>query len=350
MIFRNSRSRPRGEGAKRLPFDLSFSTCGSLGTGGISVIIPTCGRSESLRQSIRSTGQAAYSAKLSDDELEVVVVDDGYSAETSRLVGDELIRSGLIGRCQRSPGGPSAGPAVARHHGICSAQGGLIYLLDDDDQFLPNRFQKSVGLLGSGNSDVVFERSPRCYDDGSGRASYVTGPFESNLLPFEFLIAGGGPSHVTPAATAFRKSTYLACGGYDPRLRHYGEDGELLLRLCLYGRVAMLAGDPVCRISIHSSNTSRPANRDYWQNMVSLGTLHRKVRRDKERWPEAYRFLRDGGVVSGKLDFCLSQVRSESRTYAERLRRGLRVIQYFPLDCLRWNNLRTIGVWLTKGV
>lgn len=315
----------------------------------LSVIIPTCGRSDKLIKCIQSVGESARTACLEKKDLEILVVDDGDSLETYALVTNALSNSNLRGRCLSTPNGPNAGPSVARHHGIMNAQGRIIYLLDDDDQFLHNRFLQSLPIFHKGESNVVLEKSLRCFDDGSGRPSYITGPYETELSPFEFLIVGGESSHITPGATAFTKAIYLECGGYDPRLRHYGEDGELLLRLCLYGRVALLPGDPVCRISIHSSNTSRPENRDYWQNMLSLGTLHKKVRSLRKRWPHAYRLLKDGGVVSGKLDFCLSQIRFESMSTAERLRRGLRVIRYFPLDCLRWNNLKTIGVWLTRG-
>ena len=315
----------------------------------MSVVIPTCGRPDYLRRSIQSVGDAARAAGLEKNQLEVLAVDDGHSPETPELVNNALEADGLLGRCLRTLGGPHAGPSVARHQGICAAHGDLIYILDDDDQFLSNRFERSLEIFRSGNADVVLELSLRCYDDSSGRPPFITGPYETNLSPFEFLLAGGGRSHITPGATAFTRSVYLECGGYDRRLR-YGEDGELLLRLCLYGRVALLAGEPVCRYSIHRSNTSRSDNLDYWQNMFSLGKLHKKVRRGRKRWPQAYRFLRHGGVVSGKLDFCLSRVRLESKTYPERLRRGLRVIQYFPLDCLRWNNLKTIGIWLTKCV
>lgn len=309
----------------------------------ISVIIPTIGRPDYLTRSIQSVGMAARSAGLDSHEVEVLVVDDGHSPETLGVVSEALTRSELQGKLLLSPGGPRAGPSVARHHGIFLAVGDLIYLLDDDDEFLPNRFQQSLNLLRSGEADVVLEPSLRVYVNDPSKDPFITGPYGNPGNAFMFLMTGGGRSHITPGATAFHKSLYHRVGGYDQRLR-YGEDGELLLRFCLHGKASLLDGDPVVKISIHDDNSTRLDRIYIWHSIKSLSCLLGKMR--KGNWPEETAFVRR--ALSGKLDFALSEARLKSLTYRERIYLGSMALQHFDWRCMTIHNLKSIAVWLIK--
>lgn len=312
----------------------------------VGVVIPTFMRKEFLNQAIASVVEAWVTSGDPTATICITIVDDAHDNAIRDLVTSWPC--GLVTCIQylRCPDGPRLGPAAVRDFGITNTASEFIYLLDDDDQFLPNRFAQSLPLLRTGKFNIVLENSLREYDDGSDKASYITGPYHTELKPFFFLMEGGERSHITPGATAFTRAIYLEGGGYDPRVRDCGEDGELLLRLCLYGRVALLDGEPVCRISIHATNISRPENRAYWKNMFSLRVLYEKVRRERNRWPEEYAYLQQ--AITGKLDFALSQIRLESISYSERFRRGLMTLRYFPLDCLRGSNVKTLLVWLFK--
>ena len=136
---------------------------------------------------------------------------------------------------------------------------------------------------------------------------------------------------------------FLRLGGQDEKLR-FGEDGEFLLRLGLFGRVAFLAGDPVAAYFFHSRNSSRAENLQYYQSVQSLSHFHRNTRGAKA---EARRFVRR--VIAQKLDYVLTAYRRESPTYLSRLRGGTAALWFYPWDCLTWNNLKSVGVWLLKG-
>ena len=59
--------------------------------------------------------------------------------------------------------------------GLFRLGGDYIFLLDDDDQFLADRFHCSLSLLRSGQYDAVLERTLRVYADEAG-LPYETGP------------------------------------------------------------------------------------------------------------------------------------------------------------------------------
>lgn len=97
---------------------------------GVSVVIPTVGRSE-LRRAVESAlGQ-------SQPPKEVVIVAD--TANGLDLPSDSRVRVIRVG--------PGAGGNVARQTGIEAARGELIALLDDDDYWTPDKLERQLRRL-----------------------------------------------------------------------------------------------------------------------------------------------------------------------------------------------------------
>jgi len=310
----------------------------------ITVVIPTFQRPESVRMAIKSAQQAARG--LSDEEsLEIIVVDDGH-CETTRKTCSEAQRglSSSIEYLTTSRIG--SGPAAARNIGVAAAKGAYIYFLDDDDQFLPNRFERSLPLLRTGICDAVLERTNRVFADGSNRPSYISGPNGCSpsgaIETIEYLISGGKTAHITPGATSFSKEIFIRLGGQNERLR-FGEDGEFLLRLGAFARVAFLGGEPVATYFFHPRNSSRSDNLHYHQNIKSLGHFYKSV-----RGAEAGVRIFVKRLMGQKLDFVLTRYRQESPTYFMRLTGGTRALRFYSWDCLTWNNVKSIAAWLIK--
>jgi len=95
----------------------------------VSVILPTHNRSHLLPRAVSSVRSQAYA------HWEIVVVDDGSTDETSRVLerlGDELGPERL--KALRTPPG---GVCAARNHGLAAAKGSLIAYLDDDNAMHP---------------------------------------------------------------------------------------------------------------------------------------------------------------------------------------------------------------------
>lgn len=92
----------------------------------LSIIIPTYGRSESLKRAINSALQIT-------DECEVVVVPNGDSDLWKRVANDfeheKRVKWFPLDR---------ANVSAARNHGLAKAQGQFVRFLDDDYFYLEN--------------------------------------------------------------------------------------------------------------------------------------------------------------------------------------------------------------------
>lgn len=99
----------------------------------VSVVIPTYNRANLLKRAIKSVINQQF------EDFELIVVDDASQDNTPEVV--ESIDDGRIRyiRLRENSGGP-----VARNIGIKKAKGEFIGLLDDDDEWLPNRLSTQL--------------------------------------------------------------------------------------------------------------------------------------------------------------------------------------------------------------
>jgi glycosyltransferase involved in cell wall biosynthesis len=103
----------------------------------VSVVIPTHNRAYCLPEAIDSALGQTY------PNVEVVIVDDGSTDGTEAMIaqrygGDARVR--LVRQAQ-------SGTNVARNHGLRSARGEMVALLDSDDAFLPWKLELEVACL-----------------------------------------------------------------------------------------------------------------------------------------------------------------------------------------------------------
>lgn len=98
----------------------------------VSVVIPTVGRPQL---------HAAVASALEQDHpvLEVLVCFDGPAAEPLPVFDDARVRALRV----PAPGGGNR----ARQHGIESARGTLVALLDDDDTWVPTKLSTQLALV-----------------------------------------------------------------------------------------------------------------------------------------------------------------------------------------------------------
>lgn len=99
----------------------------------VSAVIPTHARPQLVLRAVRSALAQTYS------ELEVVVVVDGPDAATSEALAticDDRLRVIVLPRSQGAPN--------ARNVGVEAAHGDWIALLDDDDEWLPEKTESQM--------------------------------------------------------------------------------------------------------------------------------------------------------------------------------------------------------------
>lgn len=100
-------------------------------TAKLSVIIPTRNRASILQKTL-----AAYAQQTARDEiLEILIVNDGSTDETSKVI-PELAKASAVPIVYLEQ--ENQGQATARNHGIRKAKGELILLGDDDVIPAPN--------------------------------------------------------------------------------------------------------------------------------------------------------------------------------------------------------------------
>ena len=170
----------------------------------VSVIIPTYNRASLLKRAIESVLNQEF------EDFELIVVDDASQDRTPKVI--ESFKDGRIRylRLKKNSGGP-----VARNTGIKKARGKFIALLDDDDEWLPNRLsvqiekfetlEKKVGVVYGGfyyvsqeNGRIIGKRFPR-----------YRGNVYHHLLRENFI---GSPTLL------IRRECFKKAGLFDPKL------------------------------------------------------------------------------------------------------------------------------------
>jgi glycosyltransferase involved in cell wall biosynthesis len=185
----------------------------------ISVILPTRDRATMLMGALH---QALSQERV---RLEVIVVDDGSTDETSaRLAALDDPRLRIIRR------DASPGLASARNRAIAEANAPWIAFLDDDDMWAPWKLRTQLdAILADGGS---FVYSSGVVVDESLRVVRVIEAPAPEELPGRILrwnVVGG------PSTMMVRSDMLRELGGFDERFRVM-EDWDLWIRLAQAGR------------------------------------------------------------------------------------------------------------------
>ena len=113
----------------------------------LSVVIPTKNRREILMATLRTLAKE----RGIDGGLEVIVVDDGSTDGSAKLVRGSVFESFTLRVLTLEAGGP----ARARNRGIAEASADRVLLLGDDMMPVPNAI--SAHLMVAGNRDVAVQ-------------------------------------------------------------------------------------------------------------------------------------------------------------------------------------------------
>lgn len=183
----------------------------------VSVIIPTHNRANLIPRAIRSVLSQTFG------DLECIVVDDCSEDDTLGEIArfkDTRIR--VVKRTE------SGGASAARNAGILGAKGNLIAFLDDDDEWMPEKLNRQVGLIQSlpRTFGMVY-----CWMDYVAPDGRVVGERHPSLRGEIF-------AEVLPSQPIGNCSSLLArrevidkIGTFDETLVR-GNDGDFIRRVC----------------------------------------------------------------------------------------------------------------------
>ena len=196
----------------------------------LSVVIPTCGRPDTLRDVLAALLRQDYDLS----RVEIIVVCDGPDARVVDLVSAMAREAPCALRVLEQE---RQGAARARNRGIANATGRVIVMLDDDIVAEP-RLLAAHGAHHAERDDVVVTGALPIVWDGDepahvrvvrdwwqGEQGKLTSP--RHRWTFRDFVTGN---------VSVRRERLLAVGGFDPSFTGYGrEDYELGLRLQVAG-------------------------------------------------------------------------------------------------------------------
>jgi glycosyltransferase involved in cell wall biosynthesis len=227
----------------------------------VTVVIPTKDRWDLL-----STAALPSALGQEDVDLEVVVVDDGSTDETSdHVVGLQDPRLRIV-RHDRS-----LGVAQARNAGIRAANSDWIAFLDDDDVWAPRKLRLQLDTAAKNSADFVYGGAAAVAEDRSWL--YSLPPFDPAGLRTTLLsrnVLWGGSSNVVVRTKIVRH-----LDGFDERLFQLC-DWDLWIRLAVAGRAA------VCReilvgCLVHTRSMLLVSEDDVFREFAYLEAKHRRT-------------------------------------------------------------------------
>ena len=208
----------------------------------VSVIIPTFNRAALLPRALKSVLEQAF------QDIELIVVDDGSTDDTSRVVSSFADRAGFTVRYHWQE---NQGRASALNVGMSLTNGDLIHFLDSDDALLAGALEALVATLENESADFVYSPSIEVLESGKEWINYpVAAGRPGNFAVEHFL-----NSNARPGAILYTSQLLRAIGGYEESLL-YNEDSEFLQRVALAGKPAYCS-EPTVRVFHHSGSKSR---------------------------------------------------------------------------------------------
>jgi len=191
----------------------------------VSVVIPAYNAAWCIGRAIDSVLAQSFR------DLEVIVVDDGSTDDTAKMLAAYGPRIRVVSKL-------NGGMSSARNAGIALARGPYLAFLDADDRWLPEKLSRQVELLDS-RHDLSFCSTTATLESPEGETIGIWGcqrlanPSLADIFEHHAAIAGGASSVLA------RRELVVSLNGFDDKL--FGaEDTDLWIRLASRGGYACI--------------------------------------------------------------------------------------------------------------
>ena len=188
----------------------------------VCVVIPVFNGRDTVVRALRSVLQQTTRP------AQVVVVDDGSRDGTAGVVAAFLRDHPCAGWSLIEQ--PNGGPSGARHAGIQAARVDHVALLDADDEWAPEKLERSMASMRSVGLDIVGAPLAR---RGGARGIGCT-LIDKRAMLFR--------NPYFTSTVVFSRDAYFQVGGFDLAQRH-SEDYKLWLAFAWRGKRAGLLGE-----------------------------------------------------------------------------------------------------------
>lgn len=196
-----------------------------------SVVIPWHRNLDDLR----AAAESVFAQSVQDFEIVVVAngVDDVLYDAARGLFGDARWRVVRI---------ETPGASIARNHGLLIAEGGLVFFLDADDTFYPQKLEKFIDAHRATGFDLAFSRGSR--ERGNGVSwSFPARVWDGKQPLADYFFRDGclisGTALVVSASVRDRLGFDESC--------HFCEDPDLVVRAGDLGLKVVMLPDTLFR-------------------------------------------------------------------------------------------------------
>jgi GT2 family glycosyltransferase len=181
-----------------------------------TIVIVSKNRRDDLRTAIASSLKQSMRA-------EVIVIDDGSSDGTARMVRTEFPGATVIRNDQ------STGCITGRNQAARIATGDVVFSIDDDAEFVSARTVEQT-MADFADARVGAVAVP-CLEPKKGNTPFQTAPDREGVWITDCFV---GTSH------AVRRDIFLNLGGYRQDLVHQGEERDYCIRMLQAGYLVRL--------------------------------------------------------------------------------------------------------------
>jgi glycosyltransferase involved in cell wall biosynthesis len=205
----------------------------------VSVVMPAYNNAADIGRALASI--AAQTVK----PIEVIVVDDGSADDTVGAV--RAMAPAMNGIRLRLFRQQNSGAGAARNRAIAAATGTWLAFLDADDQWLPQKLERSLAVIEAKGLDMVAHNLFGVDKNGDhpidSRARWLADPGR----PYRSLFLRG---FISSSTVLVRRDLAVAVGGFDATLRS-AQDYELWLAcLARIGDRFEIFADPLLRYTL----------------------------------------------------------------------------------------------------
>ncbi len=290
----------------------------------VSVVIPTFNRFEEAQKAIASAIAQTYRP------IEIVIVEDGSNSGVEKWV-DNIVNTEDM-RVLYFRNVINKGLSATKNLGVFHSSGDYVAILDDDDEWKPEKLYKQMGLVRSFESHngerlgVVSTAVEIRYKDS---LVIDIAPCGNRGLLKDDIIA----SEIrTPSSTfLFPRQVILECGGYDESLKS-STDHDMMMSLADKGYFGIGTDEP---LTINYSRIGRATN------MTNTDQRIESVYQFLGKWESTYEhwFGPDGAAAYNKKYFAvvitmLLANKLFSKNYREAWRCFREIIRYSGFNYL----------------
>jgi glycosyltransferase involved in cell wall biosynthesis len=175
----------------------------------ISVIVPVYNTGKYLSECLDSLLAQTFT------DFEIICINDGSTDNSADILSEYSKRDNRIKIIEQK----NSGVVVARNNGVAHAVGQYLYPLDSDDKIHPTTLEKLYSAMLARRGDIITCRVMQFGYEHSELA--LPKPNKINLCTDNCLVN----------AALFRRSDFIACGGYSNDCKVALEDYDLWLNL-----------------------------------------------------------------------------------------------------------------------